>query len=55
MGQPLQIVVAKFTDSDYLKRLEGANRAFGGVWVWAYLGAETQPAEIFSLQGRPHV
>ena len=22
MGQPLQLVVAKFTDSDYLKRLE---------------------------------
>ena len=24
MGQPLQLVVAKFTDGDYLKRLEGA-------------------------------
>ena len=23
MGQPSQIVVAKFTDGDYLKRLEG--------------------------------
>ena len=23
MGQPLQLVVAKFTDGDYLKRLEG--------------------------------
>ena len=24
MGQPLQLVVAKFSDGDYLKRLEGA-------------------------------
>ena len=25
MGQPLQLVVAKFTDGDYLKRLEGTD------------------------------
>ena len=28
MGQPLQLVVAKFTDGDYLKRLEGEGHGF---------------------------
>ncbi|CAE7354729.1 Dnah1 [Symbiodinium natans] len=43
MGQPLQIVVAKFTDSDYLKRLEGCIQ-FGNPMLIENMLEDTDPA-----------
>lgn len=43
MGQPLQLVVAKFTDGDYLKRLEGCIQ-FGNPMLIENVQEETDPA-----------
>eukprot|EP00931_Biecheleriopsis_adriatica_P059470 TRINITY_DN3558_c0_g1_i1.p1 TRINITY_DN3558_c0_g1~~TRINITY_DN3558_c0_g1_i1.p1 ORF type:complete len:4293 (+),score=1112.20 TRINITY_DN3558_c0_g1_i1:173-13051(+) len=43
MGQPQQIVVAKFSDSDYLKRLEGCIQ-FGNPMLIENILEETDPA-----------
>ncbi|CAE7512784.1 Dnah7, partial [Symbiodinium pilosum] len=43
MGQPLQIVVAKFTDGDYLKRLEGCIQ-FGNPMLIENMLEDTDPA-----------
>merc|ERR1719271_1937006 len=43
MGQPQHIVIAKFTDADYLKRLEGCIQ-FGNPMLIENLAEETDPA-----------
>lgn len=43
MGQPNHIVAGKFTDSDYLKRLEGCIQ-FGHPMLLENIGEETDPA-----------
>lgn len=43
MGQPLQIVVSKFSDGDYLKRLEGCIQ-FGNPMLIENILEETDPA-----------